>query len=97
VRVISRGTLRDYWENNRRAEVSLKAWFKSVDKAQWSDPADIKRDFSSASFVGRDRVVFNIAGNNYRLVVAIAYDPRIVFVKWIGTHAEYDKINVEEV
>ena len=96
MRLISRSTLRDYWENHRDAEVPLKSWIKVVKGSEWQKPADIKAAFSSASFVG-DRVVFNIGGNNYRLVVAVAFDVDIVYVKFVGTHAEYDKINVAEV
>jgi mRNA interferase HigB len=96
VRIISQAKLRNFWQANRRAETPLKEWFNRVKVAQWKTTTDVKAMFASASFVG-DRIVFNIGGNNYRLVVAVAYVPEIVFIKFVGTHAEYDKINVEEV
>lgn len=96
MRVISVATVRKFWERNRQAETPLRAWLKVVHRALWSKPADVKAAYASVSFVG-SRLVFNIGGNNYRLVAAIAYAPQMLFVKWIGTHAEYDKIDVEEV
>jgi mRNA interferase HigB len=96
VRIISRSTLRDFWEDHRDSEVPLKAWIKVVTSAHWQGPADVKALFRSASFVG-DRIVFNVGGNNYRLIVGLAYDVGIVYIKFVGTHAEYDKINVAEV
>lgn len=79
------------------AKQPLDAWFREVKKAQWTTPADIKEKYKSASIVGDNRVVFNIAGNKYRLVVRINYKAKIVYIRFIGTHREYDKINAEEV
>lgn len=96
MRIISRSTLRDYWEKHRAAEKPLIAWIKTVKAASWRNTSDVKKNFQSASFVG-DRIVFNVGGNNFRLVAAVAWDVGIVYVKFVGTHAEYDKINVAKV
>ena len=99
MRVISRRTLREFWEKPGRgdAEQPLKAWFREASRGDWSSPADVKAAFRSASVVGNSRVVFNIAGNKYRLVVRVNYPYRIVYVRFVGTHRDYDKIDVEEV
>ncbi len=99
MRVIAKSTLRAFWSKpgRRDAEQPLLAWHKEAESADWSSPADIKRQFGTASILRTGRVVFNIAGNKYRLVVAIRYDLRIVFVRFVGTHAEYDTIDAEEV
>lgn len=99
MRIISRRTLREFWEQRGRgdAEQPLRAWFAEASRAVWRTPADIKASYRSASFVGNDRLVFNIAGNKYRLVVAVKYSAQIVFIRFVGTHAEYDVIDVAEV
>jgi mRNA interferase HigB len=76
---------------------ALEAWFTEARKAHWKNAADVKRLYATASIVSSDRVVFNITGNDYRLVVAIDYEKGIVWIKWIGTHAEYDGIDVRTV
>jgi mRNA interferase HigB len=96
VRIIAKKPLREFWELHPDAEEPLLAWFREVEKADWSKPQEVKEKYRNASFVG-DRVVFNIKGNDYRLIVKINYPYRIVYVRFIGTHGEYDKINVEEV
>ena len=93
MRVIARRTLRQFWERHRAAEGPLKAWFKEAKEASWTTPSKIKAVYSSASFLAGDRVVFNIKGNAYRLVVAVRYDLGIVFIRFVGTHAEYDRID----
>jgi len=75
----------------------LDAWFHEAERAIWQNSADIKRSYATASIVSADRVVFNIKGNDYRLVAAIDYASQIVFVKWIGSHAEYDRIDARTV
>lgn len=80
-----------------RSRRALDAWFAEVSKADWQSSADVKRLYASASVIGAERVVFNIKGNDYRLVVAVRYDLGIVWIKWIGTHADYDRIDVREV
>jgi len=99
VRVIARRTLREFWEERGHgdAEQPLRAWFAEARRATWRTPADVKAAYRNASFVGNDRVVFNIGGNKYRLVVALKYSAQIAFIRFVGTHAEYDDIDVEEV
>jgi mRNA interferase HigB len=97
MRVISRKTLIDYWTENPRAEQPLKSWYAEAKEADWNDTHDVKAQYGNASIVGNNRVVFNIAGNNFRLVVAIHYDMGIIFIRFVGTHAEYDRIDAEAV
>lgn len=97
MRVIAVSTLRQFWENHPDAEQPLKAWFDEASKATWSQPSEIKDQYRSASVLKNRRVVFNIKGNDYRLIVAIAYKLGIVYVKFIGTHAGYDRIDAETV
>jgi len=98
MRILSRSTLSTFWNrpNHKDSETALRAWFDEAKNADWSCPQDIKTDYRSASFVG-DRVVFNIAGNKYRLIVYINYPYRIVYIRFIGTHKDYDQINVKDV
>lgn len=99
MRIISRKILRDFWEipAHKDAEQPLKSWFKIASEADWATPAEIKTQFGNASFIGKNRVVFNIAGNKYRLVVAVNYPYRIIYIRFVGTHKKYDTINVEEI
>lgn len=103
VRVIARGTLNNFVRNrvprNQQKAVKerLDSWFAEVEKVHWRTSAELKKQYSSASIINAERVVFNIKGNDYRLVVSINYDFGILLIRWLGTHAEYDKINVEEV
>ena len=97
MRIISRRTLKSFWEtpDHREAEQPLRAWFAEVKHAVWKNPADVKTQYRSASIIHDNRVVFDIAGNKYRLVVKIHYNTGIVYIRFIGTHAEYDKIDAE--
>lgn len=99
MRIIARRTIREHWEKPGRAdsEQPLKAWVREVANASWGTPADIKAAYRSASFVGDNRVVFNIGGRKYRLVVHVNYEAKIVFVKFVGTHEEYDAIDAATV
>ena len=97
MRIYSRRTLRDYWTRHADAEDALASWHKQVERADWSTPADVTALFPTASILSNNRVVFRIRGNSYRLVVEIFYEGRLVFIKFVGTHAEYDRINAEEV
>jgi mRNA interferase HigB len=97
MRIIAKGTLRDFWGLFPDAEESLLAWYREVEKEDWDTPAKVKAKYGNASIVGDNRVVFNIKGNDYRLVVKINYEYRVVYVRFVGTHDEYDEINVEEV
>jgi mRNA interferase HigB len=96
VRVISLKTLKDFYELHA-AEQPLKAWLSEALKANWTGPAEIKAQYRSASILKSKRVVFNIKGNDYRLVVAITYQYGAVYIKFVGTHTEYDKIDANTV
>lgn len=103
MRIIARRTLREFVESRAgrtdqpALRAALDAWFDEVRKAKWSSTADIKRLYASASIVSSDRIVFNIRGNAYRLVVAVDFEKGIVWIKWLGTHRDYDRIDVREV
>lgn len=95
--ILKRSTLIEYWGTNPNSEIPLRAWFDEARKAFWETPQDIKQRYPNASFVAGNRVVFNIGGNNYRLVVKVEYQIKHVYIRFIGTHSEYDKINVETI
>jgi mRNA interferase HigB len=97
VRIVATKTLRDFWNQHPASGQALRAWFELVAQARWHQPADIKAQFGSASILKNRRVVFNIKGNDYRLVAAVAYNTSVVFVKFIGTHKAYDAIDAETV
>jgi len=97
MRMIAIKTLRDFWESHADAEPSLKAWYKETVGAQWSGPNAIKVRYPSADMLPGNRVVFNIKGNTYRLIVKIHYNTGIVFIRFVGTHADYDKIDAATV
>jgi mRNA interferase HigB len=97
MRVISRRALRTFWEEHPDARQALQAWYADVRRASWKSPADIKAAYRNASFVANNRVVFNIKGHKYRIIVAIQYKFRIVFIRFVGTHQEYDQIDASLV
>lgn len=103
MRIIARRTLREFvgslagHRDRPAVKAALDAWFDEVKRARWENTADIKKSYASASIVTAERVVFNIKGNAYRLVVAVDFEKGIVWIKWIGTHRDYDFINVREV
>jgi mRNA interferase HigB len=99
MRVIAISTLKSFWEQPgyREAEQPLRAWFEEASKATWQQPADIKAQYGNASILQNRRVVFNIKGNDYRLVVALSYKLQLVFVKFVGTHRQYDAIDAQTV
>ena len=99
VRVIALSTLKRFFEAKAHADARepVLAWYRHALKADWRAPADVKRDFGSASILRDGRVVFNIGGNKYRLVVWINYPYRVVYVRFIGTHARYDRIDAQTV
>ena len=97
MRVIAVAALRAFWQQHPDSEQPLKAWFEEASKASWTQPSDIKAQYRSASILKNRRVVFNIRGNDYRLVVAIAYRLQIVYVKFIGTHRQYDAIDAHTI
>eukprot|EP01035_Chromulina_nebulosa_P037565 gene37565-50709_t len=102
MRIIARRTLREFvatlagHKDQPAVKAALDAWFDEVSKADWTTSADLKRRYATASIVNAERIVFNIKGNDYRLVVAIDFEKAIVWIKWIGTHKAYDKIDVTE-
>ncbi len=97
MRIIAKKILRDFWEIHPDIEQQLKAWYQETSKAKWITPNEIKKEYPSASFLADNRVVFNIKGNNYRLIVKITYEYQMIWVRFIGTHAEYAKINAKKV
>jgi mRNA interferase HigB len=98
MQVIARRTLKDFWTREPHSEAPLRTWYTIVDKATWIGPADIKVQFgTTVDFVGDNRVIFNIGGNKYRLIVHFAYAYQRALIKFVGTHKEYDKIDPEAV
>jgi mRNA interferase HigB len=98
MQVIARRTLKQFWEHHPQAEGPLRAWFAVASKARWRTSADIKRQFgTTVDFVGDNRVIFDLGGNRYRLIIHVSYSFGRVLIKFIGTHAEYDRINPETV
>lgn len=98
MRIIAIKRLKDFWDKgNADSQQPLKVWYQIFKQNNFNNPSEIKRLFPSCSFVGDNRVVFNISGNKYRLVVYIRYDIQIIYIRFIGTHADYDKINVKEI
>lgn len=100
MRIIALSTLKAFWENNPAYSDSIEptlAWYRHALKADWDSPTAIKEDFRNASILKNGRAVFNIAGNKYRLVVWINYVYRVVYIRFIGTHAQYDKIDVQTI
>jgi mRNA interferase HigB len=97
MRILTKKRLREFWELHPQAEQPLKRWHDYVSKARWSSPDDVKRDYRTADILPDNRVVFNIGGNNYRLVVKIEYRFGDVYVRFIGTHAEYDHIDATSI
>jgi mRNA interferase HigB len=99
MRVVAISTLRAFWSNPRHADTRepLRAWYAAAEKAQWKSPADVNAQYGNAGLVCNARVHFNIGGNKYRLVVAFAYCLQVSYVKFIGRHAEYDKVDVATI
>jgi mRNA interferase HigB len=99
MRIFVRKTLKEFWElaNYRDSEQPFKSWYDEVHNANWNTPNEIKAQYKNASILKNGRVVFNIHGNTYRLVVKINYDFGFIYVRFIGTHRQYDKINANEV
>jgi mRNA interferase HigB len=99
MRIIAFRTIREFFEKPeyKDSATSLKAWYHDVKNAEWKNSNDLKQQYKNASIVGNGRVVFNIKGNSYRLVVAIDYDFQVIFIRFIGTHEEYDKIDVKTI
>ncbi len=97
MRVIAKKILREYWDKYTDSEQQLKTWYKEASNAKWGSPNDIKEEYARASIIGDNRVVFNICGNKYRLIVKINYERQWVFIRFIGTHKEYDNIDAKKI
>lgn len=99
MRVIAIKTIKEFWSKpkNKDSEQALKSWFWETKKENWKTPNDIRRKYKNVSILKNNRAIFNIKGNKYRLVIAIKYEFQIIFIRFIGTHEEYDKINVEKI
>ncbi|MEX2035237.1 MAG: type II toxin-antitoxin system HigB family toxin [Xanthobacteraceae bacterium] len=103
MRIIARRTLRDFvvsragHKDQSALKSALDAWFEEVRKARWKNTADVKRHYATASVVSAERVVFNVRGNRYRLIVSVDFEKQIVWIKWLGTHRDYDRIDAEKV
>ena len=97
MRIIAKGTLREFWGKHAFCRKDLEIWYLMASKASWHGPQAVKRQFPKASIIGNNRVVFNIHGGNYRLIVKFAYKSQIGYIRFIGTHSEYDKIDAENI
>ncbi|MCQ3936204.1 MAG: type II toxin-antitoxin system HigB family toxin [Chloroflexi bacterium] len=97
MRIISRKILREFWEKHPDVRQPLQAWFADVKHADWKKPSDIKSVYRNASFLSGNRVVFNIKGNDYRIIVVVQYRHGIVYVRFVGTHKEYDRVDAKTI
>ena len=97
MRMIALRALREFWSKHPEAEVPLRAWYALASRARWHSPADVKAAYRNASFIANNRVVFNIKGNDYRLVVAVHYNRGLMFIRFVGTHRAYDRIDVATI
>jgi mRNA interferase HigB len=97
MRIIAFRTLREFWGRHPQAEIPLRGWYTEASHADWKTPAGIKAVHRSASFLAKNRVVFNIKGNDFRLVVAVRYTQGLMFIRFVGTHAEYDRIDATTI
>jgi mRNA interferase HigB len=97
LRVIAKKILREFWEIHSDCEQQLKSWYRETCKAEWKNPNEIKIEYPSASILNNNRVVFNIKGNSYRIIVKINFEYEMVWIRFVGTHAEYDKINANTI
>lgn len=97
MRVISRKTLKEFWENHPDARKPLQTWYADVKHATWNSPIDIKDVYQNASILANNRVVFNIKGNKYRIIVVVQYHYGIVYIRFVGTHKEYDRIDATTI
>ena len=96
-RIIAKRTLREFWENHADSEQYLKTWYQTAKNSNWKSPNDVKMTYINASILKNNRVVFNIKGNSYRLIVKFNYIKQWAFIRFVGTHAEYDKIDADKI
>ncbi len=97
MQIFAKKTLREFWEEYSDSKTPLETWFKTVQNAKWQKPNDVKLAYPSASIIEGNRMVFNIKGNNYRLIVKIEYEKQWVFIRFIGTHSQYDKVDAKTI
>ncbi|MCX2839924.1 type II toxin-antitoxin system HigB family toxin [Salinimicrobium sp. MT39] len=97
MRIIAKRTLRDVWLKHADSEQQLKSWYRETEKTNWNNINDLKKDYPSASILQENRIVFNIKGNSYRLIVKFNFEYQICYVRFVGTHAEYDKIDANNI
>ena len=97
MRIISVNKLREYWEIHPDTRIPLSEWYIKVGKAKWKSFSDMRKDFGSVDFVGGQRYVFNIKGNAHRRVVAVKFTPQLVYIRFVGTHNEYDRIDIKTI
>ncbi|HWY38909.1 MAG TPA: type II toxin-antitoxin system HigB family toxin [Bacteroidia bacterium] len=95
--VISRLKLIEFWTKHKDAEIPLRIWFKKVELAKWKSINELKKEFPSADYVGNNRVVFDIKGNKYRVIVIVFFDGQKTYIRFVGTHAQYDKIDAKNI
>ena len=93
MRIIALATLRDFWKRHPDAEIPLRSWYTLASRSDWRHPADVKGAYRNASVVANNRIAFNIKGNDYRLIAAVHYNRGMMFIRFVGTHREYDKID----
>jgi mRNA interferase HigB len=96
-RIFAKSTLREFWEKHPDSEQYLKTWYETVMNADWKNPTDVKNNFAHASILKDSRIVFNIKGNCYRLVIKFNFEHQLAFVRFIGTHSDYDKIDANSI
>jgi mRNA interferase HigB len=97
MRIISKKTIKEYYLRNAIAKQPLLSWYKQIASGTWDSPQDLKRDFPSLSIIANNRIVFNVKGNSYRLIARVNFDFQIIWIRFIGTHAEYDKIDATKI
>ncbi len=97
MKIFSRGTLCDFWEKHGNCEMQLNTWYREIEQANYNSLNELKKNYPTASILKENRIVFNIKGNDYRLIVKFNFEYQLVWVRFIGTHAEYDKINANEI
>ena len=97
MRVIAKKILREFWNKHKDCEQQLKSWFQEAASSKWKNSNEIKLEYPTASIIGDNRIVFNIKGNTYRLIIKINFDYQMIWIRFIGTHSEYDKINAKTI
>ena len=96
-RIFSKSTLREYWEKHPETEQYLKTWYDTAMNSNWKNPNDVKQTYATASILKNERIVFNIKGNSFRLIVKLNFEKQWIFIRFIGTHSEYDKIDANTI